>query len=69
MALTLLNMDGFSIQKLADGEKSRESITIDFNKIYPPVHALELKEFFEKLAISQKLEEISKCCQTDFLSI
>ena len=30
---------------------------------------LELKLFFEKLAISQKLQEISKCCQKDFLKI
>ena len=58
----------FKIQKLADGEKSGESITIDFNNIYLPVHALELKEFFGKLAIPQKLEELSKCCQNDFLS-
>ena len=57
-------MDGF--QKLAGGAKSGESFTINFNNIYLPVHALELKDFFGKLAISQKLEEISKCCQKDF---
>ena len=60
----------FQNSKLADGEKSGESITIDFNNIYPSMHALEqLKEFFGKLAISQKLEEISKCCQKDFQSV
>ena len=48
----------FQNSKLADGEKSGESITIYFNNIYLPLHALELKEFFGKLAISQKLEEI-----------
>ena len=31
------------------------------------MYALELSEFFGKLAVSQKLEEISKCCQKDFL--
>ena len=40
-----------------------------FQDIYPPVHALELKEFFGKLAMSQKLDEMSKCCQKDFLSV
>ena len=56
----------FQNSKLADGEKSEESITIDFYTIYPSMHALELKEFFGKLAISQKLEEISKCCKKTF---
>ena len=59
----------FQNSKIGRQQKSGESITIDFNNIYPPVHALELKEFFGKLAISRKLEEISKCCQKDFLSV
>ena len=55
-------------QKLADGEKSGESITINFNNVNAFMHVLEQKVFFGKLAIYQKLEEISKCCQKDFLS-
>ena len=59
----------FKIQKLADGEKSGESITINFNNVNAFAHVLEQKVFFGKLAISQKLEDISKCCQKDFLSV
>ena len=58
----------FKIQKLADGEKSGESITINFNNLNAFAHALEQKAIFVKLAISQKLEDISKCCQKDFSS-
>ena len=50
-------MDGF--QKLAGGEKSGESFTINFINIYPPVHALELKEFFRKIGyISETRRDI-----------
>ena len=59
----------FQNSKTGRQQKSGISITIDFNNIYLPVHALELKEFFGKLALSQKLEEISKYCQKDFLSV
>ena len=38
----------FQNSKLTDGEKSGESIKIDFNNIYPPMHALELEDFFKE---------------------
>ena len=41
---------------------------MNFNNVNACAHALEQKSFFEKLAISQKLQEISKCCQKDFCS-
>ena len=56
----------FQIQKLGDSEKSGESTVMNFNNANACVHALEQKSFFEKLAIYQKLQEISKCYQNDF---
>ena len=56
----------FQNSKMADGKQSVDSITIDFNNIYLPMHALELKEYFGKLAISQKLEEISNVVKRTF---
>ena len=60
-------MDGFSKFKNWQTVKN-QSITIDFNNTYQTLHALKLKEILGKLAISHKLEEISKCCQKDFLT-
>ena len=51
------------MQKLAEGKKSGGSITINFYNVNAFAHALEQKVFFGKFAISQKIEEISKCCQ------
>ena len=58
----------FQNSKLGDSEKSGESTAMNFNNANACAHALEQKSFFEKLAISQKLQEISKCCQKDFCS-
>ena len=58
----------FKIQNPGDSEKSGESIAMNFNNVNACTHVLEQKLFFGKLAISQKLPEISICYQNDFCS-
>ena len=65
MAITLLNMERFSKFKNWQMAKNQENPS-QLISIYARACS-RAKEFFGKLAISQKLEEISKCCQKDFL--
>ena len=55
MAITLLNMDGFSKFRNWQTAKNQENPSQLISITYIcPWHALELKEYFGKLAISQK---------------
>ena len=63
-------MDGFSKFKNWQTAKNQENpLHINLNNVNAFAHALEQIVFFGKLAVSQKLEEISKCCQKDFLLV
>ena len=55
----------FEIQKLGESEKLGEYIMMNLNNVNVCTHMLELKIFSGNWDISQKLQEISKCCHED----